>query len=652
MDIRQRYRRRISTVSALVVVGIMVAALAGVPGRAAAVPGDPPPPIGLADLGSSSTISFPGQQGQVSLSLPVPADLAPSTLRGTAQLPDFVTGGSVDVLQGDRLISRTPIPTAPRAPIELSLRGVTVQEHAVDLTLRAYLQIEGFCQFDPANAFRITNASVTYTGREAIPTTVAEFLPPILRGLTIYVPNDVQQAEGVAAVNLAAAVTANYGAARVPVSTVGLPRDNMTPPQVPGPLERQVVINSTAPPGLTLQNNGGSAYLVIGGSGDDLVTQTQFLTSDLSPIALSSSAVAGASNAAPQLPRDVQTLADLGVQDQSVTSASWPMISFGIDQTRLGRPAKGIRVQLVGTYSPGQRDTSGIIAVQAGDRTITTIDADGDGSYNQWVDIPDDVVKRYTAITLTYQRGDLGEACGTGYRSSLSLSSAGEVQVDEADPPQPAGFQSLPQALMPRTQLAWTKGDVGDVSRAVTIVAGMQQMSTVPLGVDVVSMDTAGSSALPAILIAADGQGLPELSLPLQTDGRTVKVVNTAGGGTTSSVTLNPGIRFGALEVTRDNDRSVLVATSTNDPTDLDALLRWLSGGSRWSGLDGDAVLQVAGHEPLTVASNEVSPTEPASEQGSWWTVAAVLIGAVVLAGLVAFVSILVRRRRRRPRTR
>ncbi|MFW0795180.1 hypothetical protein AAFP30_15310 [Gordonia sp. CPCC 205515] len=636
-------------IPALLVVLTVVAALAGLPGRATAVPGDPPSPISLTDLGSSSTISFPGQQGQVSLSLPVPPDLAPATLRGTTQVPDFVTGGSVDVLQGDRLISRTPISTAPSAPIELSLRGVNVTKNAADLTLRAYLQIQGFCQFDPANAFRITGANVTYTGREAIPTTVAGFLPPILRGLTIYVPSDVQQDEGAAAVNLAAAVTANYGAARVPVETVGLPRANMTPPEVPGPLERQVVINSKAPQGLSLQNNRGSSYLVIGGSGDDLVTQTQLLTSDLSPIALSSSAVAGTLHAAPQLPRDVQTLADLGVTDQSVTSASWPSISFGIDQTRIGRPSKGIRVQLIGTYSPGQRNTSGIIAVQAGDRTISTISADGDGSYNQWVDIPDDVVKRYTAITLTYQRGDLGEACGTGYRSSLSLSSAGEVQADPADPPQPSGFQSLPQALMPRTQLAWTKGDVGDVSRAVTIVAGMQQMSTVPLGIDVVSMDTAGSSDLPAILIAADGTGLPELTLPLQTDGRTLKVVNTSGDAQTSSVTLNPGINFGALEVTRQNDRSVLVATSTNDTADLDGLLRGLSAGSQWSGLEGDAILQVAGNDPVTVASDQVSPVESSDGHGSWWTVALVVIGAALLAGLVALATILARRRRRRP---
>ena len=40
---------------------------------------------------------------------------------------------------------------------------------------------------DPTNPLRLTNVTVTYNGVEAVPTAVADFLPPILRRLTIYV---------------------------------------------------------------------------------------------------------------------------------------------------------------------------------------------------------------------------------------------------------------------------------------------------------------------------------------------------------------------------------------------------------------------------------------------------------------------------------
>ncbi|MDY6809564.1 MAG: hypothetical protein SW127_11160 [Actinomycetota bacterium] len=642
-----------------VVLGLVVA-LSGAAGSASAAPGDPPPAMSLRDLGASTTVTFPGQQGEVSLSLPVTPDLTPSELRADTQVPAFVTGGSIDVLQGERLISRTPLTTGVDASIELPLRGVRVDQNAVDLTLRAYLRVEGFCQFDPDNALRMTNTSVVYTGREAIPRTVAEFLPPTLRGLTIYVPDDVNEAEGAAAVNLATAVVSQYAPAPVPIETIALPRGSMVPPTIAGPLERQIVVNGDADPGLTIETSRGSSYLVIGGSDEDLLTQTQFLTSNLAPIALSSSAVAGALHNAPQLPQSVQTLSDLGVPDQSITSAAWPRLTFGIDQTRLGWSATGVRVQLIGSYSPGpsgsdgpsgSSSSDGAIAVRVGDRVITTIPTDDSGTFNTWIDIPDDVLRRYTEVSLTLERGNLGETCGSGYRTTLSMSSAGEITSEQADPPQPAGFGSLPQALMPRTQLAWTTGDAGDVARAVSIVAGLQGLSAVPLGIDVVSMDTASTSGQPAILISADGQGLPDLTLPLESDGRTLTVTST-GGSTqaSSSVTLDPGIEFGALEVTRHDGRSLLVATSTDDARDLDALLNWLSADIvRWATLDGDAVMQVAGQDPVSLSADEVNQGEPEPDRIGSWVILVALLGAVVLAGAVILGTIVIRRRRGRP---
>ena len=154
---------RFGRVLAVILIGVfgVVPLIIPMGAEATAAPGDPPGPLSLRDIGSSSTLAFPGQQGAVSVSLPVPQNLAPTEIRGSAQLPAFVTGGNVDVMQGDRLISRNPIPTAPGAPITLSLRGVRVDRNAVDVVLRSYLRAEGFCQFDPDNTFRIVNASVT-----------------------------------------------------------------------------------------------------------------------------------------------------------------------------------------------------------------------------------------------------------------------------------------------------------------------------------------------------------------------------------------------------------------------------------------------------------------------------------------------------------
>ncbi|MGV9669407.1 hypothetical protein ACWDPV_02275 [Gordonia sp. NPDC003504] len=631
-------------------VSLLVVAMAAAPavGVAAAAPGDPPPPLSLDSLGSSSAITFPGQQGQVSMSIPVPQDLTPDVLRGVTSVPPFVTGGEVDVYQGERLISRTPVDPAPNSPITLPLRGLTVDGNAAEITLRSYLRVDGLCRFDPDNAFRISGATVTFTGREAIPTTVAQFLPPILRDLAIIIPDDVQQAEGAAAVNLAAAVTAHYGTAQVGITTVVRPRSDLAPSDAPGPLERQIVVDSSAPTGLTLRDGPeGSKYLVVGGAGDALVTQSEFLTTDLDAIALSSSAVAGPLYDAPQLTPDVQTLADLGVSDQRVTSSSWPSLTFGVDQTRLGRPSTNIRVQLMGTYAPAGGD-SAVISVRIGDRVIATLPTDSSGTYNSWVDIPNDLAARYTEVTVTLERSGLLEGCGNGTRANLTLSSTGQITSDVADPPQPSGLGSVPQSLMPWTQMAWTTGDAADVSRGVEIAAGLQRISVVPLGLRVVSVSEALSSELPAILISAEGKDIPDIDLPVSADGGEVTVRSSSGS--TSSVTLDPALRYGVLQATRAGDRTVLVAGSTGDARDLDDLLDWLADDNRWTSVSGDAIaiVKVRDQQPLYIDADKAAPAPPAeaaSIQKTIGLVLAVVAVALILGGAVILVEIARRRR-------
>lgn len=300
-----------------------------------------------------------------------------------------------------------------------------------------------------------------------------------------------------------------------------------------------------------------------------------------------------------------------------------------------------MRLQLSGTYTP----LGGQIAVSVGQRVIASWPADASGSYNQWVDVPADVLGRYTEVSVTYNHGDVGEECGSGVRTSLSLSSAGEVRSEPADPPTPPGFASLPQALMPRTSLAWTNGGVADVARAVEIMSGLQRLSAVRLGVDMVSVDDAMASTAPAVIIAADGRGLPHLTLPVTADGQTLTVLNA--DGKPSNVVLTPGVRFGSLQVARDAGRTVLVATSTRDAADLDAVLRRLSADpDRWSALSGVALLQVSGQEPVVVPGDGQSqPADSSSTGTSWVTVTLVAVGIAVVAAIVA--TVVLRRRRR-----
>ncbi|MGB2920523.1 MAG: hypothetical protein WA944_10315 [Mycobacterium sp.] len=60
----------------------------------------------------------------------------------------------------------------------------------MSVTLRTYLlPVDGYC-LDPTNPLRLSDGSISFAGVEQAPAAVADFLPPVLRQLTIFVADD------------------------------------------------------------------------------------------------------------------------------------------------------------------------------------------------------------------------------------------------------------------------------------------------------------------------------------------------------------------------------------------------------------------------------------------------------------------------------
>ena len=67
-------------------------------------------------------------------------------------------------------------------------RGAEIVDNAVTVVLRSYLlPVDGYCLYDPDDpAAAHRHPSVTYDGIEAATGDVADFLPPVLQQLTIF----------------------------------------------------------------------------------------------------------------------------------------------------------------------------------------------------------------------------------------------------------------------------------------------------------------------------------------------------------------------------------------------------------------------------------------------------------------------------------
>lgn len=615
--------------------------------RGGAEPTDNPPPtdtlnVSWQELGVQSPVSFYGSTSTTNLSFPVPSGLIPVAVNATVNLPFSMRSGVLTVTQDDRLISRIGLPLGDLTPVVIPLPGVQVVDKSVTVALTVSgVADDGYC-LDQYAAIDLVNGSVAFSGADEPPATVADFLPALLRKLTIAVPANPSQAESDAAVVLATSVVARYRGQPLQVIVVQLP-DGATALDGPSaPFERRIAVKEGTDEGLSLQGSGGIAQLLISGTGGKLANQARLLTDSSLGLAVSPKVVAGKIHSGPVFPGNAVTLAQIG---QNTTSAVGlpPQVEITLDQTRFGRSTQGFRLHLRGSYTPMPTGLGGRVTVTVNGVAVDSWAAEPNGGIDRWVTIPDRLVQRYTAVEVGLNATGNTGRCNEFRPMTLTITGDSLVENAPARPPIPVGFGSLPQALMPTTQVGIGDNSFPDTVRAVQIMTGMQRLSVMPLTTEVTSVKQAMATRGPAVVISPEGWTDPSVVLPVRADGSTITLEGAAAGDDPATLTLDPAVPFGSLQTVFDGTRSLLIATSNGAPGQLDELLGWLGNDAkRWTQLRGSAIVAFPGREPASVAGRtppgvygpeHTAIKEKQAEGGyrgspAWWVAAAVVAAA------------------------
>lgn len=595
--------------------------------------------ISLSDLGSSDTIWFDARSDITSnsVSFVVPKGLKPATLNTTVEVPVDLKFGYLTVTQDGQTLSRQPLPTKDQTRIRIPLDGLKVDGNwtSVTLTISAVPVTDAYC-WDPNTPIRMVDSSISFAGNENAPTSVANFLSPALRRITIAVPRRLSPAESSAAIQLAAAMTTRYGWQRTSIEVVGLPEGSTSLPK-PAPGERQIVIKEGPDPGLALQPNGGVPSLLITGQGDELTNQTRLLTDPSLAFALSSKAVAGPLTTDLRPAEDSVTLAQLKQKVYSADSLR-PDATITLDQTVFAEPVADMRVHVLGSYTPLPSNFNGELIASVGDLILDRWPVDAEGTIDRWVDIPNQRVQRATGLKIRLHTvGDPGH-CNDYLGPALRIDPETEIQVKRASPPLPPGFRSLPQALMPRVLIGLGPDTYNDTLRAARIVVGLQRTSSMPLITAVTSLKEATAAREPAILVSPAGWNDPSLTLPISSDMGKLSIAALDSNGDPTTLNLDPAIKFGSLQTVWNGQRTVLIATSNGDAAQLDELLRWLSADrGRWSNLEGRAVISVPGSDPVMVPNRPSDLPEAPKKKSTltsmmnwaWWVAGGLAVLAI-----------------------
>lgn len=602
-------------------------------------------------LGFGRDIGFRGPDDAVTLTLPVPAGLSPDTLQATIQPPGNLDSGWIDVLSDGVILQRIPIDTGTlAAPLSVPLDRVPVRGGAATVTLHTVLDPVG--ETCPAGwtgrALALLDTRIGYSGTVLDPRTVAEFVPPILERVELYLPEQPTAAESAAAASLTTTIGSRY---------TGRAPDFVVLPSPPAPgvdggafTRRIVVDEDDAPARLRVLPGQATPTLEVTGPAAGLAEQVRALRSTLSTLAVQDSVTLGGDAPVSRLASTDLTFSDLGIGTPSASAVGVAAVDFGIDQSRIGRRVHDVKLDLSGVYTPATSVRTSILTVSVGGRVVDSWPADASGRIDRTIAVPDDLLSRVTPVTVSLQTSGGTNECGREQPVTVRLDSTSRVLSAPAGAG--ADFAALPQAFLPDMQVATATASLGDTARAVGILADLQALSTAPLVPEWVSLDDAVTGDKPAIIVSPDAPptGLP---LPLTlTGGRTLTLTGTDGG--TGTVTFPADIGFASLQVFDDRGRTVLVASSTTSAPELDRTLAWLRAEpGRWASLSGNIVFTAPGQEPVTLASATVA-TGAATESDDSGAVARLLTigGALVVVGLlVAGIVALVRRGQHRPRS-
>lgn len=584
-------------------------------------------------LGMSEAIVFQERADEVGFPIPVPAGLSPRLLTGTVQTPVDLQSGHLEAWSGNLLLARVPLDGAEDfVRVELPLDKATVRDGEADVTLRTVLTSRGeACPDWTDRSLELLDSEVVYDGEPERPQVLADFLPPVLERLEIYLPDPPSRVEVQAATELATSASFEYGRRGMEIEVLSLDAGR---PATASPFTRRVEVREAGETRVDLVEDSVPTVSITGDP-DSLATQARVVSTGLGTLAVADAVTLEGPLPAARALLTRATLDELDIGSVSARGLGSVTARFGVDQTEIGAVTGDVTLSLQGMYTPPPSDRSGLVVVTADGVVLDSWVADQAGMIDRTVTIPAAAVNRYTDVAVTLQTAGAGAACGVLQPLTMLINGDTSIEIGQSSTPAPRGFESLPQALMPSLRVAASTDGLPDVARAITIVSTLQTLSRRPLHPEWVSVDELVSGRVPGVLVSSDGT--PDgLTLPVElTGGRTFEVVD-APGEESASIRFYDDVDFASLQVVQDGDRAVLVASSTSGSGELDRTLDWLDGApGRWGELRGNVLFTAPDRDPVALSTADpLGASSDDSAEGSSVSAALIVGGVAVVAGI------------------
>jgi hypothetical protein len=576
--------------------------------------------IPLVRAGTAATLTLSSTDESTEFDLPIPAGLQPVELRGMFDPKGESAAATLAAKIGGRDFTLSAPDRLP-TPFTFDLEGLQAPKKIAStmgggFELKAESDLE--CPRVTSQPAQISDLVLVLAGDTAAPTSVAEFLPPILDRVIIDVPEPITEdiAEGV--LKLTARLVSRYSDQPVAV----LVRSAKTAPALKAePFTRHFrLIEAPLPakPSIKLAKptNGEDTVMELRGTGDafggaaEFIGSQAFTTSFTNEVTFKPGKSNGSKKARAKQFRVNLDQLRRGTTAQGVNRAK---VQFSARQSDVGGPSVRMTLRITGRViaisGPTRKAT---VRLSANGRALASKDvALGDG-FTLTGAIDPRVVTRENQVVVESDAildssGFSTAKCTAGAVIRLELD-ANSIISSEAGVAVEAGFDRFPQAFHNGFDVAMSPMNIDELAAASYLVAGLQEHAQPMLEPNVVDWPTSPLKN-PSLLVGGTVAQVQRLRPPLVPGPLTIESGGTGVGAVASGGTPQTLTALEAFE-TKGVDQ-LLLATSakTTELSKLADKVRSLQGG--WTRLSGDVYVLADGETRMARLRADNRPPLP-----------------------------------------
>ncbi|ROS21985.1 hypothetical protein EDF22_3488 [Rathayibacter sp. PhB127] len=601
-------------------------------------------------LESDAVVSVSAGSEPQFVTVPVADGVVPTRVIASLAPLEPLTG-TLSVIVSGRVVQTLDAATATAidAPVQAS--------DVVDGVLAVGFQLGGsgdsggaLCEVG-SEVLSVSGLGVVVDGTPTAPTTVGDFFPDAVTGVSIVVPDGADDALRAAGLSAAASLASRYSSG----TAITVSEESATEGRPALDAAQGRIVRFAAGDGdvvSAIGDAGGVPELTLTGAEADLAAAGAALGSEYAGLASSATTTGLAQKVVPSSSLE-HTLADFGTERIALGSTGASTSYTTITQSAFGGPVSSVELDLVGTHSAVPAGITATANVYWNDFLIgsTVLGQDTDVAMTLPVPTGQLSASNGLSVTLSAVRESDGACIGSADSVPIEFfvdgagSSVTGVRGESAAP----GFGRFPQAFGGELAVAFGGSASGaDALRSAgDLVTALQRVDADPLAVSVVSVDEFVDSDRSGVVVGAGTDEAEALKTPLRLASFTAIDASRLSYG------VGTEAPYAALEAFTTDGRDIVLLggwSADGDATASSGLQSSIAGWAAeegWTSLSGNlAVSGSTESDPVAIDSNEITPQDEVKDDYSsyaiWFVIAVVVIGVLILLGWLA------RRRRSR----